>query len=298
MNITRPRIDYMLALLAQCRPHNSQTEKDFISTYLLPLPGAFSDSFGNVHVDLRTAPGHRTLFAAHTDTVHNKPGHQTVYYRADTQTIHTRGQCLGADDGAGIVVLLHMIKNNVPGYYIFTRGEEKGGLGAKYLDQVSYRLLEQFDRAICFDRKGTSSVITHMWPGRTCSDLFADALCHALGNGYLMYAPDPTGSYTDSCEWSDTIPECTNISVGYKAEHGPTESLDVQHLFDLMDQVTTINWDDLPVNRDPYLSAYFGPLDDTPAQDALGTSYALDDWITDPATGEATAPHRLTARGW
>ena len=39
--------------------------------------------------------------------------------------------CLGADDGAGIYIMLRMIETKKPGLYVFHRGEERGGIGAK-----------------------------------------------------------------------------------------------------------------------------------------------------------------------
>jgi hypothetical protein len=46
----------------------------------------------------------------------------------------------------------------------------------------------------------------------------------------LGYAPDNTGSFTDTANYVRLIPECTNVSVGYDHEHGPSEVLDVVHL--------------------------------------------------------------------
>lgn len=281
MEITKNRIDFICQFLSYCRPHGSNTEKQFINHYLLSLPGARQDGFGNVHLDRRADISHRTLFVAHTDTVHKRQGFQRVMYDQGTQTFSTNGECLGADDGAGILVLLHLIKNNVPGYYIFTRAEEKGGQGAKYLVDHHADLLYDFDRAIAFDRKGTSSVITYQGWGRCCSDLFADTLSDYLSSDFLMYAPDDTGVYTDTAEFVDIIPECTNISVGYSNEHRPHETLDAAHLFDLLDQVVTLPWDALPVSRDP--------LD-------VDQGDYLDDWIK-LDTGEYVSPWRLPAWG-
>jgi hypothetical protein len=279
MKITQSRINYVLDLLSYCRPDRSKSEARFIREYLLSVPTARADAFGNVHVDLRTLPSHRTLFVAHTDTVHHVGGFQSVYYDHKVQLVRTRGQCLGADDGAGILVLLNLIRNAVPAYYLFTRGEERGGKGAKYLADHDYKLLEHFDRAIAFDRRGTSSVITHQAYGRTCSDVFADALSDLLTNDRLMYAPDDTGVYTDTAEFIDIIPECTNVSVGYVSEHGPNETLSIPHLFDLMAQTVLVPWDDLPTARDPWT--------------LTSDSWTL--WDVDPATGESLAPWRSGA---
>jgi hypothetical protein len=159
---------------------------------------------------------------------------------------------LGADDGAGVAMLMHLIHSGVRAYYIFTQGEEVGGIGAKFIADNYPLLLEEFDRAIAFDRRGIDSVITHQGWTRCCSDEFADALSDALNvDESLMYLPDDSGVYTDTAEFTDVIPECTNISVGYYHEHTDKEYLDIVHFALLAERVINIDWDGLPTQRDP-----------------------------------------------
>jgi hypothetical protein len=66
-----------------------------------------------------------------------------------------------------------------------------------------------------------------------------------------MYLPDNTGVYTDTAEFIEVIPECTNISVGYYSEHSDKEKLDIIHFQALADRVALIDWDSLPTDRDP-----------------------------------------------
>lgn len=256
-------------MFSYCRPHGSTSEQEWLNVMLMPLLESFNpyiDDIGNIHVDTRQTQANRTLFTAHIDTVHRGAlarqttlidcvdGINTLYLPTPTQKSELTGQapnCLGADDTAGVMVLLHMLLNGVNAYYIFTRGEEVGGIGARYLADHSKELLHEFDRAIAFDRKGTSSVITHQGMGRCCSDEFANALSDALGNDTLMYAPDDTGVYTDTAEFVSIIPECTNVSVGYYREHTVNETLDLDHMIALIAQVVTIDWDNLPTTRDP-----------------------------------------------
>ena len=211
------------------------------------------DAADNLHIDTRIDATNRTLFVAHVDTVHHEMGAnkirktKTMWYADDAP--------LGADDGAGCAMLMHLIHNHVPGYYIFTQGEECGGIGAKFLADNYPGLLSQFSRAIAFDRRGIDSVISHQGYGRCCSDGFAQALSDALnaGNDNLMYSPDPTGIYTDTAEFIDIIPECTNISVGYDYEHSAKEQLDIFHFATLADAVLKVQWDLLPTQRDPMI---------------------------------------------
>jgi hypothetical protein len=66
-----------------------------------------------------------------------------------------------------------------------------------------------------------------------------------------MYLGDDTGVYTDTAEFVDTIPECTNISIGYMFEHTQNEELNIYHFTALAAAVLTVAWDALPTDRDP-----------------------------------------------
>jgi hypothetical protein len=94
--------------------------------------------------------------------------------------------------------------------------------------------------------------------GRCASDVFCQALASALNehNDNLMYSPDDTGVYTDTAEFTDDIPECTNISVGYYNEHGDRENLDIVHFAALAIAVAKLDWEALPTDRDPTVPDY------------------------------------------
>lgn len=239
--------------LSMRRPHNSEGTKRLTQWLQANAPAharVSIDDAGNLHVDTRSAPSHRTLFVAHVDTVHRAPGPNKI--RKTPTHWHALGAPLGADDGAGVAMLMHLLHANVPGYFVFTQGEECGGIGATFLAEKHAELLSEFDRAIAFDRRGVDSVITHQGYGRCCSDAFADALSDALnGDDRLMYLPDSTGVYTDTAEFVGVIPECTNISVGYEHEHSERECLNIAHFVALAERVVAIDWDSLPTQRDP-----------------------------------------------
>jgi len=237
------------------RPHKTETNRAFTEWLANCLPEylaerAFMDEVGNLHVDARVTIDNRTLFVAHVDTVHREEGKNKIR-KTDTHW-YADGAPLGADDGAGVALLMHLIHAKVQAYYIFTQGEECGGIGAKHIADHWGNLLAEFDRAIAFDRRGTDSVITHQGYGRCCSDVFAQALADELNvDERLMYLPDDTGVYTDTAEFTDIIPECTNISVGYLSEHTQNESLNMVHYQTLASRVINIDWDNLPTDRDP-----------------------------------------------
>jgi hypothetical protein len=246
--------------LSRKRPHNTFEVAVFTTWLFENLPAELKsfchvDEAGNLHVDNRVR-NNKTLFIAHVDTVHRDTGVNKI---RKTQTHwYADGAPLGADDGAGCAMLMHLIHSGVKGYYIFSQGEECGGIGAKHIANNNSALLKQFDRAIAFDRRGIDSVISHQGMGRCASDNFCLALASALNehNDLLMYSPDDTGVYTDTAEFTDDIPECTNISVGYYNEHGERENLDIVHFTALAKAAVLVDWDALPTERDPTVPDY------------------------------------------
>lgn len=238
--------------LSMKRPHNSEgTQRltDWLEDNAPAHAKMHRDAAGNLHIDTRISPENRTLFTAHVDTVHRDQGPNKI--RKTNTHWYADGAPLGADDGAGCAMLMHLLHSGVDAYFLFTQGEECGGIGAKFAAK-DVAFLKQFDRAIAFDRRGIDSVITHQGWGRTASDAFAQALSDALNEDMtLMYLPDDTGVYTDTAEFTDVIPECTNISVGYDHEHSDRESLDILHFAALAKRVVSIDWDALPTDRDP-----------------------------------------------
>lgn len=205
------------------------------------------------------------LFCSHIDTVHRDAAgkaaldeedvHQVPLYDEGLDMYYKEdGQPLGADDGAGMWLLMEMIDAKVPGTYIFHRGEECGGIGSAGMAKDHKEWLARFKWAIAFDRRGDSDVITEMFSGKVCSQEFAIGLCSVLnGAGGFKYIPDDTGSFTDTANYRKIIPECCNVSVGYDSEHTKDETLDVTHLRTLRDAMIDIFQSGdvvLPVVRD------------------------------------------------
>jgi hypothetical protein len=266
--------------LSAKRPHNTVAVSDFTEWLFNTLPAELKsftsvDGAGNLHIDNRIA-GSKTLFIAHVDTVHREVGANKI--RKTKSTWYADGAALGADDGAGVALLMHMMHADIKGYYIFSQGEECGGIGAKHIATHHADLLAQFDRAIAFDRRGTDSIISHQGWGRCSSDVFCQALADELNlcDESMMYSPDDTGVYTDTAEFVDIIPECTNISVGYDHEHSQQECLNIHHYELLSQAVLRIQWDLLPTDRDPTVPEYKKTKYDT----AWWTSYGVYDDAT------------------
>ncbi len=184
----------------------------------------------------------------------NEEGYQfrLVKTGSGDEHIYTDGSTiLGADDKAGATVMLYMMAHNVPGLYYFFIGEERGGIGSNALsaiyDRVDY--LKDIKQCVSFDRRRTTSVITHQLGRQCCTNEYGQALCDELNKSGLSLSLDPTGVYTDSASFIDDIPECTNISVGYYNEHRGTEIQNISYLKRLAEAAVKVNWNSLPIRR-------------------------------------------------
>jgi len=165
------------------------------------LPSGFErDQFGNYFYKIGDS---QTMFTCHLDTATDKV--QKVKHVIKGNIISTDGSTiLGADDKAGMTVLLYMIEKNVPGLYYFFVGEEVGCIGSNAASAMDF---SSYKRCISFDRRGYSSIITHQLGGRCCSDIFANSICKELKPYNLFYEPDPTGVVTDSAMFTNQIPK-------------------------------------------------------------------------------------------
>ena len=217
------------------------------------LPKGYQeDGLGNYYIQIGETPS--TMFTCHLDTADKT---QTrVKHVFDGNIIRTDGtSILGADDKAGMTVILYMIKKQVPGLYYFFIGEEVGCIGSRKLADTwtKTEFSKYIKKVVSFDRRGTDSIITYQMFGRCCSDEFAQELANrmnATGNRMKMELDD-TGILTDSAKFVKLVPECTNISVGYQNEHTGRESQDIEFLRRLCNTVVKVDWETLPVKRDP-----------------------------------------------
>lgn len=248
-DLPAPDAAALYAMLEYKRPHGSRSEAKFINRFLRPLKMQ-QDDYGNLFKVVGDAP--RVMWCAHTDSVHGRQGKQAIVADVEAQCLRLapkhRDDVLGADNAAGVWLLVEMIKAGVPGLYCFFRNEERGRLGSEHFAKHSADMLKGVDFAIAFDRRGLRSVITHQFCGRTCSDAFAKQLADLLGMGMV---PDNGGIYTDTASFVDQIAECTNVSVGYFDEHTSKESLYWPHVFALRDALLSMDVSAFEAHRQP-----------------------------------------------
>lgn len=218
---------------------------------LLP-DGLEKDAHGNYFMKIGDS---KTMFCAHLDTYSRV--YARVYHKIEDNIIKTDGTTtLGGDDKAGVVVMTKMIEAGVPGLYYFFRGEEgvtspSGTWGSRQALKSYKDNFATYEKCVAFDRKGNSSIISSQSYTECCSQSFVNALSKQFADNGLEYKDDPTGMWCDSAVFMETIPECTNISVGYKNEHTYSEYQDIEHLEKLAEACTKIDWESLPAERDP-----------------------------------------------
>lgn len=233
-----------LELTSRTYPHGTEHELFDIIPQNLEM-----DDFGNLFIKIGESD---VMFTSHFDTATRAL--TSVTHVFDGDTIKTDGKSiLGADDKAGVVIMLNMIENEIPGLYYFFLGEEVGCVGSKKVSEAhSVEKLSYINKVISFDRRGTDSVITFQGGSRCASDEFAEALSVELNknNPKFSYKTDPTGVYTDSAQFVKIYSECTNISVGYYNEHTFSENQDIDHLTQLAETCLKVDWNSLPSSRD------------------------------------------------
>ena len=250
----------LLYTFQQCRPHGTRTEQLYVTWLCERIRAAgFEpefDTFGNVWVI--TDPHASTLFTSHTDTVHHYEGEQQIgYYNEGTDVmLMTLGSpdVLGADDGTGCIMMLEMVRRGVRGTFAWFRGEEVGCVGSSSFagSGLAGYYLDGIKRAVAFDRAGYADVISIQRGEPCCSDEFADALSMALSTALpdkdLLFAPS-RGMYTDTAELTGKVRECTNLSVGYFAQHTNNERQNLSFAKTLIDALVVVDWESLPTVR-------------------------------------------------
>ena len=236
-----------ISLVTETYPDGTE---DMVVKY---LPQDLSkDKFGNYYKIIGNSD---TVFTSHLDTACRKQEPVTLVsmMKSDQEIIMTDGTTiLGADDKAGVTVMLYMMAHNIPGIYYFFLGEEVGGVGSgKVADNfLSFPFLKGAKKMVSFDRRNYYSVITSQYGAECCSDEFAQSLCDEMNTkGGLKLNLDPTGVFTDSANFVEYIPECTNVSVGYFNEHTHNEIQNMNYLIRLAEACVKVDWANLVIAR-------------------------------------------------
>jgi hypothetical protein len=238
-----------------------------LTEYLIPykeesrlepyLPAGYKkDEAGNYYIIIGET---KTMFTCHLDNYTTKlvkVNHVLFEDDKGRKKVKTDEKTpLGSDDKAGMVVMLYMIENKVPGCYYFFIGEEPAGFaggckGSGEIYKLKKEWFKQFDRCIAFDRHDYGSIITRQRGKDCCSKEFAEALATEFAANDLSFKADPTGRYTDSAVFMYTIPEVTNIACGGFHEHTVREMQNLDYLERVCQAAVNINWEKLPTVRE------------------------------------------------
>ena len=182
------------------------------------------DSYGNLLATKKVGNGvgATILLSAHMDTVKGVLADRKILENNGTFT-SDKG-ALGADDRAGIAVILEVLRNidnlSFTGTLkiAFSREEEIGCIGSGKIDSDWY---SDVDLAIVVDRRGNRDIVVG------CYEAFcSDAVGNFFEEASKMQCMDwkaVEGGVSDAMTFSSKGINSVNLSVGYRNEHTSAE---------------------------------------------------------------------------
>ena len=197
------------------------------------------DDYGNILAEVTFGKGSREpsltiLLNSHLDVVDEIEVGREILKCGSVWT--SSSGILGADDRAGVGVILHTLKQlqrmefqtPVKVKIAFTVEEEIGLCGAK---AVYSEFLEDVQAAFVVDRKGRGDIVTGTYGIDFCDELFG-AMLALIGNLGEDNRWEPTlGGSSDTRIWAQHGIQSVNLSVGYQYEHTSREELDLDDAF-------------------------------------------------------------------
>ncbi len=247
MNTINPLLRQILELN---RPHGSIGESKLLDIIKYNIPNIQSDNYGNLYLLNNQS---NLAFCAHVDTVSRDSNTEIQEIVIDDGIVSLPNTLnkytslvLGADNGAGVYLLLMLYKSGLNANFFFFRNEEHGRIGSREFLSNQLTEISHLTQMIAFDRKDQYEIIIEQRSEICASREYALALASELN---MNHEPSPHGSFTDSYTFKDYINECLNIAVGYSHAHSSSESLDVNYLETLLDNLKKVNWENLPVIR-------------------------------------------------
>lgn len=236
-------IEQLLSILGASG--NEGRVREFVQETLAPFVDHISvDRSGNLLAEkkYRTGHGPTILLNAHLDLADELvPGR--VLVKEDGIWSSSDG-ILGADDRAGVAVLLHtaqqLASSSFSGKvkFIFTVKEEIGLVGARNVDDY---FLWGTDAAIVVDRRGKGDIVT------SCRGYipFCD---EAYGRFFEKIAEEKDltgwkcteGGSSDTRIWAEHGIQSVNLSAGYQNEHTVDEYVDVKACYQTAKLVQSI----------------------------------------------------------
>ncbi|SOC11387.1 peptidase M28-like protein [Ureibacillus xyleni] len=188
------------------------------------------DHYGNILAQVKKGNGPTVLLNAHLDTVDGFV-HNRIILKNNHIWTSSEG-ILGADDRAGVCVLLAMARSihhmNFRGTikFAFTVEEEIGLVGAR---KVAKSFLWDVDMAFVVDRRGTSDIVTSCGGYIPfCIDEFARGVERIGRRVHRNRWAAVAGGSSDTRVWAEQGINSVNLSAGYHDEHTSSETLDIE----------------------------------------------------------------------
>jgi putative aminopeptidase FrvX len=210
--------------------HGISGQETEVRSYLKPIledlmDDVTIDTYGNLLATktIGTGKGATVLLSAHMDTVRGVLKDRKLI---ENNGVITSDQgALGADDRAGIAIILTVLRNlhklsfNGTVKVAFSREEEIGCKGAEKIDPAFY---QGTDLAIVVDRKGNRDIVAGCGMA-FCSDsvgLFMEDVAKMTDMGDWKCVE---GGISDAMVFAQEGINSINLSAGYKNEHTDKE---------------------------------------------------------------------------
>ncbi len=198
----------------------SSNLKNYLKTYFASLYPRYSLIEGQhfLYFKDHQHQGNPAMLVAHMDTYFQTPPWEFFFHGRD-QTL-TSPQGLGADDRAGIIAILEIIKNRLSfPDILFTDLEEVGSIGAQEAAE-KLKSIVKVNFIIQLDRQGENEAVFYDCENQVFKK-------HILAFGYK----EAPGTRTDICvlcpKWDVAG---VNLSIGYYHPHSTGEYLNLIHL--------------------------------------------------------------------
>jgi tripeptide aminopeptidase len=216
---------------------NEGKVRNYVAEKLLPLVDHLTiDRAGNILAEktCRSGIGPVILLNAHLDTVFEIERDREII-KVNNIWSSSNG-ILGADDRAGVAVLLHIAEhlNKSSSFsgkvkFIFTVEEECGLVGASQVDEY---FLWNTDAAIVVDRRGTGDIVTSCGGFIPfCLPGYGTFFENVAGEEGLNGWRTTPGGSSDTRIWASHGIQSVNLSTGYSNEHTAKEYLDVESCY-------------------------------------------------------------------
>lgn len=213
---------------------NEKPVRDYLKPVLTDLVDTVTvDSYGNLLGDLKCGNGISAtiLLSAHMDTVRGVLADRKLI--DDKGVIMSNKGALGADDRAGIAIILAVLRNlkkiNFNGHIkvAFSREEEIGCKGAEKIDPKWY---EGTDLAIVCDRRGNRDIVAGCGMAFCSNEVgfFMEDVSKMLDMNYNCVE----GGISDAMVFAQEGINSINLSVGYMNEHTEREFVVINDMKD------------------------------------------------------------------